>query len=396
MTGRTSFSLRVAAIPLLIATIVILETRQPFGMFRLATFCAIFLLLADTVLLLRGNWRDFALVLASLAFGLFLIEAAGNIWGSTNPIVLSPDGLYAPRPVIGWGPSRAGRFPNERIDPETGAAIYRAAYTIDSNLLRQTQSCEKGPAVVFFGCSFTFGLGLNDADTLPQLFADSIDRKVRILNLGFAGYGPHQFLSELQAGIFDSVIGPQPKLFVFVTAAWHAERSSCRSRYGLNGPRYTIENGQLILKGVCHEGLGLRFMQWLAGSAGYRWLIEPYWRRVNHDDIELYIQITLAAVKLAETKYHVPVIILDPGDAPAELDDYLAGTGFTTEAIIQRLRDGGAIVIDASLDKERAAGMILSIPGDGHPTALANRLLASILKNYLERNMPEVLASRFN
>src|ERR1700747_3296366 len=281
MGGRTSFALRIVAIPVLIAIIAILETRQPFGMFRLSTVGGVFLLLGDIVLCIRGSWRDFALVLASLAFGLLLIEAAGNIWGPREPIVLSPDGLYAPRPVIGWGPSRAGLFPNERIDPETGAAIYRAAYTIDSNLLRQTQSCEKGPAVVFFGCSVTFGIGLNDADTLPHLFADSIDRNLRILNLAFGGYGPHQFLSELQAGIFDSVIGPQPKLFVFVTAAWHAERSSCRSRYGLNGPRYTIENGQLILKGVCHEGLGLRFMQWLAGSAGYRWLIEPYWRRVN-------------------------------------------------------------------------------------------------------------------
>jgi hypothetical protein len=111
---------------------------------------------------------------------------------------------------------------------------------------------------------------------------------------------------------------------------------------------------------------------------------------VNHDDVELYVQITLAAVKLAETKYHVPVIILDPG---AERDDYLDGTGFTPAAVNQRFRDGGAIVIDASLDTERAAGMILTIPGDGHPTALANRLWASILKNYLEQNMPEVVAA---
>ena len=117
---------------------------------------------------------------------------------------------------------------------------------------------------------------------------------------------------------------------------------------------------------------------------------------MNHDDIELYIQITSAAVKLAKTKYHVPVIILEPGAGPAELDDYLAGTGFTIAAINQRLRDGGATVIDASLDKEQAAGMVLSIPGDGHPTALANRLRASILRNYLEHNMPEVLASSLN
>ena len=106
----------------------------------------------------------------------------------------------------------------------------------------------------YFGVEFAVAFAIGSV----SLFADSVDRKVRILNLGFAGYGPHQFLSELQAGIFDSVIAPQPKLFVFVTAAWHAERSSCRSRYGLNGPRYKIENGQLLLKGVCHEGLALR------------------------------------------------------------------------------------------------------------------------------------------
>jgi hypothetical protein len=64
--------------------------------------------------------------------------------------------------------------------------------------------------------------------------------------------------------------------------------------------------------------------------------------------------------------------------------------------VLQRLRDGGAIVIDASLSEEKVAGMAISIPGDGHPTALGNRLRASILKNYLERNMSGVLTASVN
>jgi hypothetical protein len=40
--------------------------------------------------------------------------------------------------------------------------------------------------------------------------------------------------------------------------------------------------------------------------------------------------------------------------------------------------------------------MAISIPGDGHPTALGNRLRASILKNYLERNMSGVLTASVN
>jgi hypothetical protein len=70
-----------------------------------------------------------------------------------------------------------------------------------------------------------FGVGLNDADTLPQAFADSLNRKVRVLNLGFGGYGPQQFLSELQSGVADSVIGRAPRLFVFVTEATEVRAS---------------------------------------------------------------------------------------------------------------------------------------------------------------------------
>jgi hypothetical protein len=57
---------------------------------------------------------------------------------------------------------------------------------------------------------------VNDAETLPQVFADAIERKQRVLNLGFPGYGPHQFLRELETGYFDNVVGSQPKLFVWL------------------------------------------------------------------------------------------------------------------------------------------------------------------------------------
>jgi len=279
MAVRISFALRVVAIPVLLAVIAIVETRQPFNMFRLLSLGVAFVLLVDIASLLRGNWRDFLLVLTSLAFGIFLIEAAANIWEPNQSTVVSPDGLFGSRPVIGWGPGHPGKFHVENTDPRTGAPIYSVDYSIDSNLLRQTVSCETGPTVVFFGCSFTFGEGLNDSGTLPQAFADSLDRRERVLNLGFSGYGPQHFLSELQSGILDSVIGPQPKLFVFLTSAGHAERSACKPYWARHGPRYTIEKGQLILKGACYEGLGLWLLDWLESSAAYRWLIEPYRRK---------------------------------------------------------------------------------------------------------------------
>jgi Protein of unknown function (DUF2924) len=176
--------------------------------------------------------------------------------------------------------------------------------------------------------------------------------------------------------------------------AWHVDRSACKPYSMRFAPRYKIENGQPVLKGACYEEFG-RVKEWLHSSAAYRWLIDLHWAGASPDDVELYLQVILTAINFAKAKYDAAVIVLylesNRKDKP-----YLRGTGFTTEAIIQHLRDGGATVIDASLDKEQAAGLALSIPGDGHPTGLANRLRATILKNYLEQNMPEVLASSLN
>ncbi|MGH6849635.1 MAG: SGNH/GDSL hydrolase family protein, partial [Methylocella sp.] len=262
-----------------------------------------------------------------------------------------------------------------------------ADYTIDSNLLRETHSAETGPTIVFFGDSFTFGEGLNDADTLPQIFANLLGRKERVLNLGFSGYGPQQFLAELQTGRFDGVIGARPRLFVFMTFAGHAERTACQPIWVRWGPRFALENGRVALKGACYEGLRLRLREWLENTASYRLFIEPYLQKLTHEDVELYIRILLAAVNLAKEKYGVatlaPYII-----APS----YLKGTGFSDDAIVQRLRDGGAMVVDVSLAKETAAGA-LAIKGDGHPTPLANRLRASIIRDYIENHMPGILVA---
>jgi hypothetical protein len=374
-----------AVILILLCLIALIEARHPFPSFRLATFILAFLVLAGMASRLRGKLRGGLAVLASLAFGLSIIEATAAI-RETKELYVVTNGESVPQPIIGWGPEHAGRFHAEKTDPKSGVSIYRVDYTIGSNLLRETHSVETGPAIVFFGDSFTFGEGLNDADTLPQLFADLLGRKQRVLNLGFSGYGPPQFLAELQTGRFDGVIGAQPRLFIFMTMAEHAERTACRPVWARLGPRYALENGHVALKGACYEGLRARAREWLENMASYRLFIEPYLQKGTHEDVELYVRILLASVSLAKEKYGVATLI---PYIPA--DGYLNGTGFSDDDIIQRLRDGGATVIDVSLAKDEAAGAKLRIGGEGHPMPLANRLRASLLEEYIENRMPGIL-----
>ncbi|MGH9677151.1 MAG: SGNH/GDSL hydrolase family protein, partial [Candidatus Acidiferrum sp.] len=229
MARKLSRKWRLATIAVLLALIGWMDARHPVPAFRMFTFFFVFLLFADLASLLRGKGRNGLVVLASLTFGLCVIEAVAILLEPKTSITITK-GWSVRRPVIGWGPEHAGRFHAERRDP-TGAVIYFADYTIDANLLRQTTSGEKGPAIVFFGDSYTFGDGVNDAETLPQAFADLLDRKERVLNLGFTGYGPQQFLRELETGLFDPLIGSRPRLFIFMTAAWHAERTACKASW---------------------------------------------------------------------------------------------------------------------------------------------------------------------
>jgi hypothetical protein len=78
----------------------------------------------------------------------------------------------------------------------------------------------------------------------------------------------------------------------------------------------------------------------------------------------------------------------------ADGDDYLAKAGFTDAKIMARLREAGVEVVDASLSpKDFPPGTLLKIPGDGHPTAAANRARAALLKNFLASSATTVVAS---
>ncbi len=387
MSCKLSLMSRHAVILIALGLIALMEARHPFPSFRLATFILASLALAGIAARLRGKLRDGVVVLASLALCLSIVEATATVL-ETRELLVVTNGFSVRQPVVGWGPEHPGRFHAEKTDPKSGVPIYRVDYKIDSNLLRETHSAETGPTIVFFGDSFTFGEGLNDADTLPQAFADLLGRKLRVLNLGFSGYGPPQFLAELQTGSFDGVIGAQPRLFIFMTMAEHAERTACKPFWVRWGPRYALDNGQVALKGACYEGLSLRVREWLENMASYRLFIEPYLQKGAHDDVELYVRILLAAVSLAKEKYGVATLI-----PYLPVEGYLNGTGFSDDEIIQRLRDGGSMVVDVSLARAEAAGAKLRIAGEGHPTPLANRLRASIIKDYIENRMPGILVA---
>jgi uncharacterized membrane protein YhaH (DUF805 family) len=342
-------------------------------------FCALVLLIGIMVIV-RGRLRDLCLVTSSILLCFIFVEVY-HVFGSRAWPEQQEKVSFVPDPSLGWSPSAPGTFHSKKVDRKSDRVIFDVANTIDQHLQRKTISNEGGPTVAFFGDSFTFGEGLQDSETLPQTFSDLENQRLRILNFGIPGYGPQQFLRAMETGIFRTRLR-NSRLFVFLTAPWHAERTSCLNPSMLRSPRYIMKDGQVTYTGACAYG-PLRILWEIVGhSAAYRALLSPTFTKLNPTDIDLYIAIVARAIELARKEYGVPTLILYLPFAP----EYLSQTGYTDADIMQKLREAGAYVVDAAINPAEHPGVDLFIPGDGHPTGAANRLWAKMIKDWVDKN----------
>jgi hypothetical protein len=389
MLCRCNFWARAVGVPVCLALCAYLISISRFAPQSLVVYLLLlFLLLVDITLFIPERARPPFVVFGALVLGLCLIEGAALAFVHKPPVSIQENGLLARDPILGWRSGNPGVYSDQRIDSNTGRTIYSVRYTIDANGLRKTISSDHGPTVAFFGDSFTFGLGVKDADTMPQAFANLTDHKLRVLNLGVEGYSPAQFLRAVETGFFDKVIGPDPRLFVFLTSPWQSSRVACKLDYTSGAPRYILENGKPVYAGVCRLEHRKLVQQLLSHVAIFPVIFQRLFQVAIRGDIQLYVAETLKAVALAKERYHVPTIVLFVSAGYRNL--WLSG--FSDQDIIDQLRAGGAPVIDASLGKDPADDPKLGIPGDGHPTPFAHRARAILLKQYLVTNMPQILS----
>ena len=354
------------------------EFHHAIPAFRAWTFGLFALLVAVVTSLARGRSRDIGLVVASLALGVCILEAMASTMVRKDRTETTA-GSRARDPVLGWRHGFAGIVHARLPDPRTGASLYDVHYTIDKDLHRKVDSTSRGPAVVFFGDSFTFGLGLNDADTLPQRFADLHGGKQRVLNLAVSGYSPSQFLREVETGLKDDVIGAKPIAFVFLTAPFHAKRTACKESWIAPAPRYALVDGKPVYRGACLDGPDTNWRRFLDHTALYGVIIRPLFSRLTHDDVDLYIRILIEAGRVSKVRYGVATIIPYVRWTPR----YLAGTGYDDDAIIRQLKGGGLEVIDMTLVEDTTKPPIYTIKDDEHPAAAANAIRARMLAEAL-------------
>ncbi len=223
------------------------------------------------------------------------------------------------------------------------------------------------PGIWIFGCSFTWGLGENDAETFPWLLQRDLPNW-RVRNLAIQGYGNLPALLLLNDAAANGK--PMPAIAVFVYDTFHMERNVGRPAYLLSMSR--DEYG---------DDKGIRFVRAKIDPEGnfqieHVELREQLWRSQADPGSAYEILVTqVIFYRISEfCRQHgiIPVFAIQTLEKSDPLPAYAAGLGFR--------------VVDFSINLEEAGGFkYRNFPFDGHPNKLAHA-------EYAKRLLPTIQA----
>ena len=259
-----------------------------------------------------------------------------------------------------------------RLVTSDGEVIYDVIYSIGEDGFRVTpQSISKSKHVNFFGCSFTFGEGLNDNQTLPFYFEQILD-SYSSKNFGFHGYGAHQALAILQ-----SDRRTKGDINFFLTSPWHSLRSACKPAYTAGSPRYALVGEQISYVGKCREG-DLSLMRKIIQQANVFNLYEQT-KNISvatDDDFALYLAIVEKIYIISKERGQQFIV----GFISAE-ENFFDGTSYSNKRIFDSLKERADQLIDLTLadSTETLPREYYIHPLDKHPSAAANKERARIL-----------------
>jgi hypothetical protein len=126
--------------------------------------------------------------------------------------------------------------------------VYDVVFTTDEHGLRISPPVIGEPAgcVLFFGCSYTFGEGVDDDETLPYAVAMKTGQRYQVYNFGYSGYGPHHMLAAIEGGLVDSAIDCRPTHAIYQSHPHHVLRAAGKWWWDRFGPRFVLrDNGDV-------------------------------------------------------------------------------------------------------------------------------------------------------
>jgi hypothetical protein len=380
-------NLSLAAV--MLAVVVAAALALPSALW--ACLVAALLALAGVVLFRGNGWRTGSLLVAAVALSLALLDAFAGLLtptahGSGLVRKVEPQWWPQPHPVLGFRPAPdTTALATATFD---GQPVYRETYHIDSEGGRATPKAAPGADLyLFLGDSFMFGQGIRDEDTMPWLFAELGDGKVRALNLSAPGNAPNHLVRAFEAGLLDRYAGQRVKaVIVWIIPAQLARTTGDGSWLG-SSPRYELADGKLVHTGSFTE---YRFSHPLDGLKYYLGERFPFIASIGEkqrqeEQIKLFVAMMVRLQQYAREKFNAPLVVVYswPDEKTGGLHGHSGvDQSLLVDAIVQMRKLGIELVRVDDLTSGKPLDKLL-IPHDGHPTRYTNELIAAELKRRL-------------
>lgn len=326
------------------------------------------------VFLYNAAFVFLALAIAELAF-FFLLDRNGRTVS---------DGTYTqrhftPLPELGYGSLREKRVTTSRL-LASGKVLYDVTYTIDDDGLRTTPRGYSTPQALFFGCSYTFGEGVQDDETLPALFGAGTG--ISAVNFGFHGYGPHQMLRALELDLPRAFGHGSATVALYTAHPTHIDRANGRSAWDQQGPKYELTDGTLQYRGPFSQTPWL--LDKLLSHSKLASAVRGRLGALATDetrDRETFLAIVRESGRLVQTNYGAQFYVLlwdvGPTLSPLERD--------RARWLKREAPRAGLRLIALSDEAPQLGEPRFYIPVDGHPTAAAYAEAARVLTATIAR-----------
>lgn len=272
--------------------------------------------------------------------------------------VKTPEGFltykeeFTKDPVLGYRPVRK-ESKIASVKMRGDEVVYNVIYSLLPSGWRITpQNPAATEAVIFFGCSCTFGEGLNDADSFPYKVGEELGSRYQVFNFAFHGYGSHQMLAMIDHGFLDDIAKKYKKIHVFFTTiGGHEQRSAGKAFWDKDGPCYQVEDGKVVYKGTFNQNKNL--------------LNTPRIANLNPEQkmLDLHIAIMQQADHEIREKYGARLNVVA-----------WFGVGY-----VDVLREKGI----PTLNLITLFGDKYRIKGDGHPNPYATTVVANEIVTYI-------------
>lgn len=261
-----------------------------------------------------------------------------------------------------------------------GKSIYDVSYSTGRFGWRATPQApnNRGGDVLFFGDSYVFGHGLNDAETIPARFAEFMKGAAYAHNFGVPGWGAQHTLRLLETnGEKSELMQRRPTRAFYILIKEHLARLAGERAESAGAPRYEVRDGKVSFAG--HFPDSGAFGKLCGYSAICDWLRTQQRQKkilsgetsANSADL---VAVLARIAEILHERYGIRLTVIswNPGDP-------------SLEEVEKRLGAAGIDVVPAknALPGFGGTSAEWAFPFDGHPNRAAAEKLAQYLADRL-------------